>query len=65
MGRKPGSKKKVLQVQIDGEWKYVFCRNPQRRNPITTKKRSKALPGKAKGYFETKYGNHKFRNTTK
>lgn len=52
---------KRLQVQIDGEWKWVFARNPTRKNPITTDDKSKALDFYAKDYFERYFGNHKFR----
>jgi len=51
-----------LQVLINGEWKYVFCRNPQMANPITTENKSKAIAAHkhSMAYFASKYANHKF-----
>jgi len=64
MGRRKGSRRSVLQVKKDGEWRYVFCRNV-RTGIVTTKKRSKALAGRSIGYFREKFGNDSFRTTTK
>ena len=57
--RKEGQMK--LQVQIDENWKYVFCRNLGFATPITTDDKRKALKSDAKPYFEKHFGNHTFR----
>lgn len=50
-----------LQVYLKGYWCYVFCYNPRYADPITTANKFKALTGKDIGYFENRFGNHKFR----
>jgi len=55
------SNQAALQVFLNGQWEYVFCRNETRENPVTTKTRAKALPGRAIDYFQTHFGNHDFR----
>lgn len=50
-----------LQVYLHGSWNYVFCRNPQFADPITTGDQRKALSGQALGYFKSCYANHEFR----
>ena len=52
---------KKLQVQIEGEWRWVFARNSQYKNPLTTIDKSKALNHYAKPYFEQHFANLKFR----
>jgi len=52
---------KKLQVKINGIWEFVFCRNWKKRDPITTKDKSKALTVNALEYFKEKFGNHEFR----
>lgn len=54
---------KRLQVLENGEWKYVFCRNELKRNPITTDDKSKAIKGDDHSleYFSNKFGAHEFR----
>jgi len=52
---------KKLQVLINNEWKWVFCRNELKKDPITTENRLKALPGRAILYFQEKFANHQFR----
>ncbi len=52
---------KKLQVKINGEWKYVFCRNPRNANPIITENRRKALGAIDLEYFQNHFGNHEFR----
>jgi len=49
-----------LQMLTSEGWEYVFCHNP-RGWVVTTKDRSKALTGKAMGYFQYKHGNREFR----
>ena len=36
---------KRLQVLINGQWEYVFCRNEREKLPIITKDRTNAIPG--------------------
>ena len=54
---------KRLQVLENGEWKYVFCRNELKRNPITTEDKNKAIKGDEHSleYFSNKFGTHEFR----
>lgn len=54
---------KRLQVMENGEWKYVFCRNELKRNPITTEDKTKAIQGDehSLAYFSSKFGSHEFR----
>ena len=54
-------KKTVLQVFLNGQWRYVFCRNERQRDPVTTDDKKKALGADAMEYFQGKYGNHEFR----
>jgi hypothetical protein len=53
-----------VQVKENGEWKYVFCRNPQDRatGVVTTMNKSYAQRGeKALEYFRGKCANSEFR----
>ena len=58
---------KKLQVLIDNQWQYVFCRNQIRWDPITTKEKRKALPihfdqvETCLSYFQRHFSEHKFR----
>lgn len=54
---------KRLQVLVEDEWKYVFCRNELKRNPITTEDETKAIKGDEQSldYFKTKFASHEFR----
>lgn len=58
---------KKLQVFLDNEWKYVFCRDPLKRLPITTKDPKKALTAKYNddnrllNYFQESFGSLQFR----
>lgn len=54
---------KKLQVLIDGQWEYVFCRNELKRNPITTNEKSKAITGDNHSltYFQRYFANLSFR----
>jgi hypothetical protein len=56
-----------LQVNLNGKWEYVFCRNELRRDPIITKYPSKAQPGDTETlkYFQDRFGNHQFRVVNK
>lgn len=56
--------KKRLQVKINGEWCYVFCRVPGKADPLTTPDKDKALPDNDIDYFRLKFGNHEFRTIT-
>jgi len=49
-----------LQVFKDGQWQYVFCRNPL-TGIVTTKDRKKALDDHALAYFKKHFGNNQFR----
>jgi len=57
---------KKLQMEVNGEWKFVFCYN-ERDGVITTDNKSKAIPKYAIDgesdleYFSNKYGNNVFR----
>jgi hypothetical protein len=53
--------KKYLQVRINNDWVFVFCRNELAALPITTKDKRKALPAKALDYFQKHYGSLDFR----
>lgn len=50
-----------LQVKIGNDWKWVFCRNANRNEIITTENRKKALPAMDIEYFRRKFGNDEFR----
>lgn len=52
----------MLQVEVDGEWKYVFSNNEG--SIKTTDNKSKALGSDAKSYFEKKFADHNFRVVT-
>lgn len=54
---------KRLQVLVGDEWKYVFCRNELKRDPITTEDKTKAIKGDEHSmeYFNTKFASHEFR----
>jgi len=57
---------KVLQANVKGEWKYVFCRALNSSNHpipglVTTSDYKKALPGIDKEYFERHFGLTAFR----
>ena len=54
-----------LQVLINDQWEYVFCRNQRVTDPITTKDKQKALRANDHSfhYFNMHYGNHKFRSS--
>ena len=51
---------KRLQVLLNDEWQYVFCRNELFQDPITTKNKSKAVDRHGLNYFISKYANHNF-----
>lgn len=53
---------KKLMVKVNGEWKYVFCRNILKAEPIITESRRKALTASDIEYFQTHFGNHEFRS---
>ena len=53
---------KKLEVMIDGEWHFVFCRNPLKALPVTTKDYRKALPDSAKDYFEKHFSELHFKS---
>lgn len=50
-----------LQVLLNGQWHYVFCRNERKPDPVTTKDRRKALHAQALAYFQAKFSEHVFR----
>jgi hypothetical protein len=54
---------KRLQVLINGQWEYVFCRNELKRLPITTKDKLKAIRGNEDSlkYFKNHFGSLEFR----
>jgi hypothetical protein len=55
--------RKTLQVLINGSWEYVFCRNPLKRNPITTKDKTKAIHGDDHSleYFTNHFSEYTFK----
>ena len=55
------AKIKRLQVKINNNWEYVFCRNETKRDPIITKNPKLALRSRDLEYFKSKFGNHEFR----
>ena len=54
---------KRLQVKIDNNWNYVFCRNELKRLPIVTDSKAKAIRGDQKSikYFSRYFSNLEFR----
>lgn len=52
-----------LQVFIDGQWHYVFCRNESMRLPVICQDKTKAIKGNAHSlqYFQSNYANNEFR----
>ena len=54
---------KRLQVFLNDQWEYVFCRNELKRNPIITSDKQKAIRGDKHSleYFQSKYGFLEFR----
>ena len=48
-----------LQVLVNNEWKWVFCKND--RSVITTETKSKALNRDALDYFKKHFANLEFR----
>lgn len=54
---------KRLQVLLNNEWQYVFCRHETTRDPITTLDKMKAIRGDnhSLNYFQNFYGNYTFR----
>ena len=55
---------KKLQVKINNEWKYVFCRN-ERTGLILAENPANAIHGDKESlkYFQTKFNGHEFRIT--
>jgi hypothetical protein len=51
----------ALQVFKDGTWKYVFCRNQDSNEVITTDARRKAQGGHSLQYFQERKANDTFR----
>ena len=51
----------ALQVRMGGSWRYVFCRNSARRDPVTTHDRARALGAEALDYFRRHFADHEFR----
>lgn len=56
---------KRLQVLMDNDWQFVFCRNELKRDPIVTADKTKAIRGDehSLAYFQNHFGNHQFRIT--
>lgn len=54
---------KRLQVLIDNNWHYVFCRNFLKRLPILTENRLKAIRGNEHSlkYFQDHFSELQFR----
>jgi hypothetical protein len=57
---------KVLQANVQGEWKYVFCRALNSSNQtipglVTTSDYRKAIQGIDLAYFRQHFGNVEFR----
>ena len=54
---------KRLEVLTDKGWKFVFCRNRQLAEPVTTATRAKAIPAHkhSMSYFRRYYSEYKFR----
>ena len=52
---------KTLQAKINGEWRYVFCRNERNAAPILTNDKRKALPAHALDYFRARFASIEFR----
>ena len=52
-----------LQVKINNDWKYVFCRNHLVQQPIVTDSYYKALHGTIQSltYFTNYYSEYNFR----
>ncbi len=61
---------KRLQVRLNGEWKYVFCRESSLSVPVITEHKEKALREKfgdgkrSLEYFENHFGHLEFRLAT-
>ena len=54
---------KRLQVFLDNNWQYVFCRNELYNHPVITQNKNKAIKGNnhSLDYFSTKFANLEFR----
>lgn len=54
---------KRLQVFVENEWKYVFCRNELKKLPIITDNRQNAIKGDNHSlqYFQSHYASLEFR----
>lgn len=54
---------KRLQVLVNEQWEYVFCRNELKRKPIVTQDKMKAIKGDKESlkYFKDNYGDLEFR----
>ncbi len=57
---------KKLQVFLDSNWQYVFCRNPQKREPIITQNKNNAITGDVHSlsYFQDCFSELQFRINT-
>jgi len=57
---------KKLQVLLNGKWQYVFCRNPQKREPIVTQNKNNAITGDIHSltYFQDCFSELQFRINT-
>ena len=52
--------KNKLQVKINGQWEFVFCRNERKIDPVITDDIKKAVSADALEYFK-KHFSHEFR----
>lgn len=50
----------LLQVKVNGEWRYVFCHN-EIQGIITTDNPYNSLKALDYQYFANRYANHEFR----
>ncbi len=52
-----------MQVLINDQWEYVFCRNVKLDTPVTTDNKNKAITWHSHsiGYFTKLYANLQFR----
>lgn len=57
------SDQSALQVQVDGEWRYVFCQSGGK--VVSTTDRSKALPGLDLSFFQRYFMSYTFREELK
>jgi hypothetical protein len=52
---------KALQVRVDGNWHWVFCRAMPSRKVITTEEKRKALLPRDLDFFRNEFPEQEFR----